>query len=206
MYWYGYSPPASNLGVPAGSAPEHASGALSQPSATLLGRDANLNDAYTSNTAPSWANGIDFAWFLPLDQAYDSFRGCYRVGRTYWTAPPVAYAYTTDGYLNSPASVLTCPRDSTGFPLHFNHLTFSWALSADGTDNVLTHVTGNFNNGDKVWPVPRNLIPQPPTGSDGLQFGFHHDNYQSSQWTQDGVLLYPFLSSPGHTRMATWQG
>jgi hypothetical protein len=166
VYWYGYSPPASNLAVPHQSQPRRS--AATSPTLALLGRYPNLQDAVTTNGSPAAADGIDFAWFLPLDQRHDSYRGCFNAAGTWWTAPAVAYEYTTQGYLNSRVSVLTCPLDSQGLPLHFNHLDFSWRRSADGTENVLTSLAGNFNNTGGVWWLPAEALQQPPAGIDGL--------------------------------------
>ena len=203
VYWYGYTPPASNLVVPPQSHSRRA--AATSPTLALLGRYPNLQDAVTTNGSPAAANGIDFAWFLPLDQRHDSYRGCFKAEGTWWAAPAVAYEYTTQGYLNSRVSVLTCPLDSQGLPLHFNHLDFSWRRSADGTENVLTSLAGNFNNTGGVWWLPAEALRQPPAGTDGLFFGFHHDDFQAATWMLDRAPLQT-VRPPAHTRMAIWRG
>ena len=206
VHWSGYPPPASNPAAPATSAARGISAAgTPTPDVVLLGRTANLEDATTTSVAPALANGVDFAWYLPLNQKYDEFRGCIEVGGTWWAAPPVAYAYTTDGQLNSQATVLKCPVNKKGLPLHFNHLNFSWSPAPDGSGEVLSKVRAAFNNGAKVSWLPQRLIPQPPPGTNGLQFGFHHDDYQASAWTADGFILAP-ISPPAHTRMSMWHG
>jgi hypothetical protein len=205
VYWYGYTPPSSNLALPSRSAPRRVSAQPATPKVALLGRNPNLQDALTTTGAPAVTNGIDFAWYLPVDQAYDDYRGCFKAAGTWWASPPVAYEYTNRGVLNSRVSVLTCPMGPAGIPLHFNHLNFSWAPSADGTENVLTSLTGDFNNGSKVWFLPAGSLAQPPAGTDGLFLGFHHDNFQSTYWTTDGVSLSQ-VRPPSHTRMAYWHG
>lgn len=203
VFWYGSTPPASAFPRSRPSSVAHTvKHDLQSPTAALLGRDGRNYPQTTTSTAPSDANGIDIAWFLPLNQARGPKRGCYSAGGTQWTSPPVAFEYLSSGALNARVDALTCPRDTYGNLLHFNHAVFSFAPSSDGTTNVLTSASANFDG----QSLPSSTIPQPPAGTDGLVTGFHRDNYQNTAWATQGVPFASTLPAPGHTRLVTWHG
>ena len=165
---------------------------LSQPAVELLGRDAEANDESITTAAPAGTNGIQFGWYLSLSQRGKPWRGCLLVGSTYWATPVVTFGYTNGPSLDSRLHAMKCATDSQGKPIHFNQLDFSWQPSPDGTKNVLSSVTGSFDGS----AAPNNF-PQPPSGTDGLDFGFDLDDYQQTFWTNDGAVVGPKLSAPG---------
>jgi hypothetical protein len=103
--------------------------------------------------------------------------------------------------LSSRVFVLTCAKSVAGVPLAYNGVNFSWRPTTSRTSSVLFAADATLN-GVLVTVAPRTLIPQPPPGTDGAIFGFHHDDYTNSAWTPSLARL----PASGHTRMATWRG
>ncbi|HEV3308932.1 MAG TPA: hypothetical protein VG815_00190 [Chloroflexota bacterium] len=227
VYWYGYTPPASPFATASTGATSRTY-SVNPPAVTVLGRTARDLPAQMVSTAPSNVNGVDFSWYLPLYESGTS-RGCHTVDGSTWTSPPLEFAYTTGGQLNSRVTVPTCPTDSNGSPLTFNNVDFSWRASTNGaTDTVYSaaaswdsssldgcqKVTGGANAHPaslaptKNTPVtlPASALPQPPSGTDGIVFTFGHDDFKSSCWTSDGNVLGSPLQVPGHPRLGQWQG
>jgi len=222
VYWYGMTPPASPFASSTGGS---ASESVGQPTVAILGRNNNL-PVQTMNLAPASANGVDFSWYLPLYESGPG-RGCFSAGGQLWKSPPLAFAYTTGGALNSRITAPTCSVDSSGAPMSYNDVNFGWAPAANGNGNTLTSAVPRYdwNSGfgcqkastnarasaaargdDTPVTYPPNTLPQPPAGTDGVLFSFNHDDFKSSCWTQSGTVLGRRESAPGHPRLADWQG
>jgi hypothetical protein len=199
VYWYGSAPPKSPFAQVASRTHRLiASQAIAPPTVSLLGRNAGFYPQISSAIAPSTGHDINFKWFL---SPAGPNKQCIVAGGTAWTNPPMEFAYTTAGALNSRMFVLTCPLDAAGTPVFYNGVDFSWAPSADGTRNNVVSAIPTFNS-LPMTGLPANLIPQPPAGTDGILFEFHHDDYDQSSWPPDPTVL----QAPGHTRMVTWRG
>jgi len=110
----------------------------------------------------------------------------------------MAFEYTSKGVLSSRVLVLACATSLAA--AFYNGVEFLWRPSpALGSSVVLAVPTFNAL---PVTGFSANLVPQPPPGTDGVVFGFHHDDYDSSVWMPS--LLH--IRSPGHTRVAVWRG
>ena len=215
VFWYGYTPPASPFAT---SAPTSTS---SRPAVTITGRTGGGNPQVTNDVPPSSATGVDMTWYQP---SYDPSgqRGCHQVNGQYWTSPPLAFAYTTNGQLNSPVTVPMCPVESGNVPSPFSDILFSWTSGSSGSTLTSAHAfydqlynegcQGNHSLPSKSWTdpvpsdVPQNTVQQPPPGANGLVFAFSHDDFKSSCWRQDHVVMLPALDQPGHPRMGVFQG
>ena len=150
-----------------------------------------------SAVAPAVGHDINFKWFLSPAGPH---KQCIYAGGTAWTNPPMEYGYMTGGALNSRISVLTCAMDANGNPVFYNGVDFTWAPSADGTTNNVISAVPTFN-AVPMTGLSASLLPQPPAGTDGVLFEFHHDDYQQTNWPPDPTLV----PSPGHTRVAIWR-
>ncbi len=199
VYWYGGTPPSSPFAHPARAAHRHVNAqAIAPPTVTLLGRDPQKYPQLATAPAPTGTNHINFKWFLNPPGPH---KHCIVAGGATWTNPPMEFAYMTDGSLNSRVSVLTCPMSATGQPVFYNGVEFAWGPSRDGTENNVYSAVPTFD----AQPLPGllvGLIPQPPAGTDGILFEFHHDDYEQTTWPP----VPSVLPAPGHTRMAVWQG
>ena len=227
VFWYGHALPVSAFANNA-SATHHVT---SPPAVSILGRNASWHASHTTNAAPPNANGVDFTWFLPLDQTGPN-RGCFTAAGTTWAAEPVAFAYTSGGALASRVTIPMCPTDSNGNLMPFNDINFSWGPSADGTGYQLNtatpaydrssamgcqparakhHLGGALHQSKTLFThtndaFPAGTITQPPAGTDGILFAFHHDDFKSSCWADNGRVLSPPLSAPGHPRLGALSG
>jgi hypothetical protein len=227
VFWYGRTPPASPFATnPAGATVRH--NGSGTPAVAVLGRTRHNKPMQTTNSAPAGTEGVDFAWYLPLYESGPS-RGCHTAGAQAWTSPPLAFAYTAGGELNSRVTIPTCPLDDTGAPMTFNNINFSWKASPGGTTSEAysavagldanSHVgcqsasgsatalpaSSPHSNATQV-NLPLNSLPQPPAGTDGVLFDFAHDDYKSSCWMQGANVLGSPLSAPGHPRLGQWWG
>lgn len=185
--------------------PRHASvGHLASPTVNLLGRTGTFSDAATNAAVTSNADGIQFAWFLSLANRGKPYRGCHKVGATWWTDPPVMFEYTSGGALNGRLNVLQCPLGSQGNPVPFNMANFTWAPNLGNSGYNLTSMAASFNNYN-VNGGP-GFFPQPPPNTDGLYFEFDLDDFQWSYWTNGGTYDGGKLNHPKHVRLVTWRG
>lgn len=199
VYWYGSTPPASPFARNRNSARPHVTGHLvAPPRVVLLGRSSSWAPQTTAAVAPSSGHDVNFKWFLSPAGRY---KQCIVVNGVAWTNPPMEFAYTTDGVLNSRVSVLTCAKDATGATVFYNGIDFSWGPSTDGTENNLYSAVPTFN-AEPMSGLPADLLPQPPAGTDGLIFEFHHDDYDQISWPPNPAVLV----APGHPRVATFMG
>jgi hypothetical protein len=148
--------------------------------------------------APPGGHDINFKWFLSPAGPH---KRCINAAGTAWTNPPMEYAYMTQGALNSRVTVLQCAMDANGNPVFFNGVDFTWRPSADGTVNNIYSAVPTFNS-IPMTTISSSVLPQPPAGTDGLLFEFHHDDYDQITWAPDPTVL----NAPGHTRMGVWQG
>ncbi len=201
VYWTAGPPPKSPFAAAAAhmadTAPIRALAAV--PQVVLLGRHSNNAPQTVSNVATGAASAVNFKWYLAPPGPH---KKCIRAGGSLWTSPPVTYEYMTGGYLNSRVSVLTCTQDSRRKTIFFNGVDYSWKLGSGGRV-TLTAAVPTYN-GRVMTNLP--AIPQPPAGTDGMIFEFHHDDYESSSWVVRGLPLNTDLKRPGHTRMASWTG
>ncbi|GEM_PF-1878593 len=217
VFWYGSTPPSTPFSSSdASKGATHATTTL--PTVDLVGR-ASHHARITTKAAPSDASGVDFSWYLPLDQSGPD-RGCFNAGGQSWSAFPNAFEYTTNGVLNSRVTVPTCPVDATGALMPFNDVHFSWSPAANGSGDVLTAATPRYDWSSKIGcqngltsnrpmptsPFPSTTLPQPPPDTNGVVVSFHRDDFKSSCWTGRGQVLAPALSAPGHSRLGQWQG
>ena len=225
VFWYGHALPVSPFADHA-PATHHVA---SPPAVSILGRNGSWHASHTTNAAPSNANGVDFTWFLPLDQKGPN-RGCYRAGGSTWAAEPVAFAYTSSGALAARVTIPTCPTDSSGSLMPFNDINFSWGASPDGSSYQINAATPGYDWSSTMGcqpahakhhalsgqskavyaqtteAFPPGTIAQPPSGTDGILFAFHHDDFKSSCWADNGRILSPPLAAPGHPRLGALSG
>jgi hypothetical protein len=198
VFWYGQTPPKYPFARPhAHAVIAHKKRAARHPTIFLLGRDARKAPKSTLLSAPVGASGVNLKWFLNPAGPYK--RGIQSQGIS-WTNPPMAFEYTAQGMLRSRVFVLTCAASVIGAPPFYNGVEFVWRPSVLlGSSLVLAVPT--FNN-LPVTGFPASLIPQPPPSTNGVIFGFHHDDYDTSVWMPTQARLRP----PGHTRIAILQG
>ena len=204
VYWYSGSPPpvlgASRRAlVVRSSIQRHTLPA--PPTVVILGRSSKGPDVTTTDKAPPGANDVDFQWY----QAKGTIRGCVVYDGHTWTSPSMAFEYTSGGRLNSRVTVLQCPRDAHGNVILVNGVDFKWRPATDGSENVVYSAVAT-DYGSEALGVPAGAIPQPPATTDGIQIGFHHNDYQQASWTKNGASLTPNLSNPSHQVIATWYG
>ncbi|SRR5579884_339106 len=203
VYWTAGTPPASPF---AGAPRTPASGArhstVAAPKVVLLGRDSTNGPETTTNSAPAAANDVNFQWSLAPS---GSVKQCTNAAGYNWTNPLVTYAYMTRQALNARVSALTCPKSAGGTTLFFNGIDYRWQLAANGTTYLLWAAVPTFN-GSPASGIAPSAIPQPPTGTDEVILGFHHDDFSNAWWTQNQTVLNPALTKPGHSRMGTWTG
>ena len=79
-------------------------------------------------------------------------------------------------------------RGGRGKVITVNGVAFKWHPSYDGSENVVYSAMPTYN-GRVVTGVPG--IPQPPANTDGVQFGFHRDDYSKASWTANGTCTDP---------------
>lgn len=193
--WSGASP--NSLSFPQSDASSQS--VATAPSLRLLGRTRGNAPQTTTTSAPERVNGIAFKWFLSPPGPN---KECIPGQGALWTYPPVAYEYTSGGALNAAVSVLQCPTDSYGNPIFFNGLNFVWGQDRAGSENRILSALPTYNGNPETY-LPARLVPQPPANTDGVVFEFHHDDYQWTTWSRDGVALTNTVKAPGHTRMGT---
>ena len=202
VYWYSGTPPpmlAASHRAPAVRATVRHEDLPSPPTVVMLGRISSGAQVTTSNKAPSYANDVDYQWY----PAHGTNPACIVYDGHTWTSPSMAFEYTSGGILNSRVTILQCQRGRDGNIITVNGVDFKWQPSS-GSENVVYAAVATYNGAIAVG-VPGNAIPQPPANTDGVQFGFHRDDYSKAVWTTNGTVLNP-LYHPGHPVMATWYG
>jgi hypothetical protein len=203
LFWYGTTPPAS---------PYTTTGTNTAPSTsvTITGRTSSSKPQIIKDTAPNNADGVDMVWYLPKYDPVQT-RGCHQYNGVWYTSPPLALAYTTNGQLNSPITAPTCAAPS-GTPWPYSDIDFSWTQTGSGLDLTLarplpydTHIPkcqGSLHGGSGY---PTGAIPQPPAGTNGVTFTFSHDTYSSTCWTNGSTVLKA-MTHPGHPRLDVLSG
>jgi hypothetical protein len=208
VFWYGGRPPSSPFANgPGASGPS--------PTDTMFGRTSEDKPQSKSDSPPSNANGVHMTWYLPKYESGAS-QGCHKVNGVYWTSPPLAFAYTTNGALAQRVTVPQCPLDSSNQPMTMNDIDFTWTTgplsvqlnSADpsyfinANQGCQKKYTGTDNGPAGLQPsnYPSGTIPQPPSGTNGMIFNYAHDDFKANCWSHNGTTIRPPASTPGHPR------
>jgi hypothetical protein len=202
-YWAGSSsaPPTLGARKSAGHAARRSTAA--PPKVVLFGREGKSTGTSTDRP-PAKANGVDLSWYQNLFQSGPG-RGCVAADGSYWTAPAMAYVYTTAGVPNARVSVLKCPTDVHGNPIEINDVTFSWTVNLYDTGYVLDSAVPTYN-GVAIPGLPSGAIEQPPAGTDGMQFAFHLDDFRLGHWTKNGHILHSKIHAPAHVKVGSFFG
>lgn len=196
--WFGSSP--SSIGFAKASAGDSTAvrpNAGSDPNVVYFWRQG-AGHGTSKVSAPGGVNDVDLSWYWNKAQSGPT-RGCVQFGSQAWTSPIMPIVYTSGGRPDARVGVLTCPVVN-GAPVRYDGIDASWDSSGNLT-NVLPTLNGSYDSG-----VSTSAIPQPPAGTNGFIFGYHHDNYSRSQWTQNDSLTGSVISVHQFTKAVTWSG